>query len=56
MCGRELKAPFNLFNLGADYDKFENRCGEELCDADSGKNSSLRLLLLSNFIHYYFLL
>ena len=27
---------------------------EELCDAGSGKNSSLRLLLLSNFIHYYF--
>ncbi|CAH3177819.1 unnamed protein product, partial [Porites lobata] len=38
----------------ADCDKFENRCGDELCDADSGKNSSSRLLLLSNFIHYNF--
>ncbi|CAH3177821.1 unnamed protein product, partial [Porites lobata] len=38
----------------ADCDKFENRCGEELCDAGSGKNSCSRLLLLSNFIHYYF--
>ena len=50
MCGRELKAPFNF----ADCGKFENRCGEELFDAGSGKNSSSRLLLLSNFIYYNF--